>query len=277
MVKTDKEGEYGTPQLCAAERLLLLMAGLPLVDGVFIGAFADRGSAISSLAAAVGFGLLVFGGAGCIAAAASLDGSMPARLWAVTRVYLLVALGALVAMLILPLVRAVVLPDFVLFSTLVLVGVSLQMLGLRAVPDGAPPSSVWGTWVWCLRLAAMPQAVLAIALCVSVVHVFREGFEMEDMVSGYEVMLGLAAVGTGYAETVLGLLLALVLGRFLDPVWMRRGGAAGLILVAASILGMPLHPVVPFALLGVGVAVGAITRVASVSRGCTELDASGTS
>src|SRR3989442_5238235 len=71
---------------------LLILAGLPLVDGYFL--FYLRSEPFRGMLGAIIFGLTAFSGAGCLAAAISLGGSGRGRLRQISKLYLVIALGA---------------------------------------------------------------------------------------------------------------------------------------------------------------------------------------
>lgn len=243
----------------AARSRLLLMAGLPLLDGVF--ASGVMSGAISTPLPALSFGVFVFSGPGCWFAASQLQGSVSCRLRTVCRLYLVVALGAVLSIPFAAVIHGLALPDFRFFSGLVLLGVAADLAGFGISPKTAPPNMVTdprGSWVWHLRCIASPQAVISIALAASVLYDMRSSSvvlaSVEQGAFAHFSVFPAFAVLSGFIVTVAGTFLSAGLERWLAPRWTARAGAVVLGVIALIIIGIPLSTPIVLGLIGVGIA-----------------------
>jgi hypothetical protein len=242
-----------------ANQPLQFMAGLPLVDGVFASALTS--GVLADPLTAVAFGLGVFSGSGCITAALSLDGSLARRLAGVLEVYgLFIIPGALMAIVAAPLVGSFVLPEFPAFAALVLVGLALELWGVRVVPDGPPPASTGARWLWGCRLLVMPQVVIPVAVVASALWLIVGAPARVAPASTQLGPIALLAPLAGCAETLLAAALAGTVHRLVDPAWIRRAGALTLGLIALQIVGVPIPTTLPPAMLGLALVAGAVWR-----------------
>jgi hypothetical protein len=241
------------------EQQLLLLAGLPLIDGVFLSAVAS--GLLSDPSAAVAIGVNLFSGAGCLAIALSLTGPLRQRVGLVLRVYgfgifpVAAALAASSSTL-----RGLMLPHFDVFSALVLIGLALEIAGLRVAPGTAQPATIAAGWSWAARLTGTPQVVLAVAVAASMLYAVKTRPPIAFTVSVNDAGMAALAVLAGMALTLVGVVFGGALRRRVDSVWIRRGGALGLVAIAACILGAPLPNLAPLAPLLVCVAFGSVTR-----------------
>jgi len=242
-------------QLSPREQRLLLMAGLPLLDGVFAGALA--GGTLTGPLAALNFGALVFSGAGCFVAAFNLEGGLLQKLISVLRVYCGIILpGALLTAFLLPVVHSLVLPQFNLFSALVLWGLALQLLGVPLVPQGPAPADQKSRWLWAVRHVGMPEMVLAVGIGVSLVSAVGSRPVLAQAVSLQAASFGVLAVGAGLTATLLAAALAGLVARHLDPTCMRRGGGAALVLLGLLVIGVPVPGFLPLVIFLCGLVAG---------------------
>jgi hypothetical protein len=234
------------------EGQLLLLAGLPLADGVFVGGLTS--GAVDSTAGAVAFGTSVFSGAGCLAVAMALEGGVASRLAAVARVYVAVLAAAAASALLLPWLAPLLLPNFHLVSALVLLGVAHQLWPSARGPLSAPPGSgVVAPWTWAARAALLPQVPLVVGVALSALSLASAAATGEPPAARQvpPVLLTsvLLAVGAATAETALGALAGAVCGRRLPRAALRRGGALALVVIAASAVGAPIPDALPLATL----------------------------
>ena len=256
------------PRLAQSEQQLLLLAGLPLVDGVFAGAVAS--GRLSDPLVAAAFGVNVFSGAGCLACALALEGGVRARLSVVARVYALVLVGAWLVAAAAPLLRAVLLPSFEAFAALVVLGVAFELAGVSAAPLGPPPAPVAARWWWALRVAGQPQVVVVLALLASLLDAAVRRPQLTGLASPSAVGLAAIAVLSGVGLTLLGALFGAAARPFLDVAWIRRAGAAALAVVALAVLGAPIPAPAPLALLLLGLVLSVFCRVVRpVLRRCS--------
>jgi hypothetical protein len=237
------------PALPAARRLprlyrdLLFLAGLPLVDGVFIGGLTT--GAVSTIGGALAFGTSIFSGAGCIATAAALEGGAAQRLATVTRVYALVMCGALAGTLVLPTLAPLLLPDFRYVSTLVLLGVARCLWGAARVARPESDDARPARWYDSFVTACDPRVAFALGLLLSALYTLHAmvsgGLEIEMQGCAPSLLLCVGiAVATGCGITAAGALVGAVAGDRLPRADLYRGGAAALVVVAMSGIGLPV-------------------------------------
>ena len=254
-----------------AEQRLLLLALLPLFDGVAVSALV--GHVLTDVRTTVGFGVNVFSGAGCLSIALALAGSRAQRVAAVARVYLLwvFPLGLLAAAFA-SVVTQALLPEFVVFSALILIGLALEFAGVGLAPRGPRPSSVSAQWSWALRLVSVPQIVLVIGLAASLLNVFRTRPALSLQPSLAHLSTVTMAIVAGMVLTLIGALVGELAQEYIDPAAVRLGGAIGLFSIALLILGVPVPEITPLASLIAGLVVGVCKRVLTVSTGrdCAE-------
>src|SRR5438094_754780 len=86
-------------------RHLLMLAGFPLIDGANVAAMTT--GLYADCLKALAFGLIALSGAGSVAVAMQLEGSLKERIGKVTLVYGIVALGLIVEMVGLPILQYV--------------------------------------------------------------------------------------------------------------------------------------------------------------------------
>lgn len=162
---------------------------------------------IADLKLALVFGVTVFSGAGCISIAATLK----RKFYAVSLVYLAVAVLSLLTAAFAEIMRSALFPHFYLFSALLLITLGLEFLGISA---GIRPGEV-------------VKVGFAIALIYSLLHIPNEvniGIEHRMLLP---VLLSVMA---GFFSTLLG---GILFNRYSNPKVLRR--ISGLILVILGI------------------------------------------
>jgi hypothetical protein len=245
------------------ETHLLLLAGLPLLDGVFFGGL--QSGALATPTAAAGFGLSVFSGAGCLAAASALEGSPLRRASSVIRIYGLVLAGALSGLLVLPLLAPLLLPSFHLVAVLILFGVAREIWPMHRAPLHCEPvEGIRARWKWGLQAALLPQVALAGGLLLSILStvngVLTGTLNWDASRCADGSLAGTAfAVLVAAAATLVGTLLLAVAQR-VSANDLCRGGAAALLLIATSALGAPLPTWLPLTALPGALLLGASGR-----------------
>lgn len=259
----------------AAEKMLLTMIGLPILDGVFASAVTSH--VLETPAASIGFGLTVFSGPGTMAAIFALQGGFRQRFGAIIRTYGLVWLvGVLPTLLLAEMLRELLLPNITLFSALVLFALALQ-LGTGAIvsvtDDSADTRSRLGSWMRGLvqvlagvSRSLTPQAVVVTAVGASLLNVRLHPESIDAAVASALVLPSFQAVAfsslaflSGLGLTVIGLLCSATLNQRLNMRWVRAGGAAALVCIAALILHAPILPQAPLIVFCLGL-VGGLLR-----------------
>jgi hypothetical protein len=249
------------PRLSSAQSDMLVMAGLPLIDGVFVSAAAS--GVLADPVAALSLGLVLFSGPGTIAASFALAGSTRDRVLAVLPVYALLAPAVLLTLLSLAGFQALVLPHFEYVSAAVLLGLAAKLLGL-GVPASWPARGPLGWAAGLGRLALDPRAVLGAAVAASAARAaFVRAPLTTELPAGAELTGALVALAAGLLLTLGGVLLTDSLGVLLDPVAARRGGGVALLLVAGLIVGAPVPGWAPL----VAFAAGLLSGVVAGARG----------
>lgn len=252
---------------------LLFLSGLPLLDGVFASTWAS--GAFDDPLAAMGKGIALFSGAGCLAVACALDGSLIGRLAVVLRVYLIYILpGTFIAVWLMPLIHALLFPGFEVFANLIVIGVMLELIGCRIAYNGPRPAAITAQWRWALSLTVVPQVVLAVALAASLGHLIIDRSLLvqpfawldADPNSGSlrlmainELALAAAAIGAACVFTAVGAIVGAALDRDLMS-WVRYGGVAALGCIPLETLGVGVPDVVPLLLVTASPLIGWIVR-----------------
>lgn len=257
--------------LSESDQFILLMAGLPLVDGVFASALV--GGIIPGPMAAIIFGLNVFSGSGCLAAAFSMEGTVVHRIISILRIYILFIFpGAVITLTFSPLLQAAAMPGFAFFSGLILLGIAIELWGFKLVPSKPPPMSTAARWLWAIRLLAMPQVILAAVMAASILRSFNMGIPVLPS-NPWKDSYVLLAVLAGLGMTLSGGLMAARLRKTLDPKWMRRGGAVALSLLALIVIGVQINGMAPLIALGIGLIIGLIRGITKRKSGTSSCKA----
>lgn len=270
------------PQEPYAQRLLVL-AALPLLDGVAASTLAAGG--LAGPLAAIGFGLGAFSGPGCIAEAISLPGSRRQRAGTVLAIYLKFVLpGAIVLAAVAATVRQAVLPSFELFSALILFGLAADQARrafARRSETVAPaptetrvgaaeespavladrPISVATPWRAAGRALLEPPVVLGVALAASLLRIVQDPPPLELTASPEMLRGATIAALAGLALTLAATLLGGIVRRRIPRPAVRLGGALSLVAIALTILEHPLFPAAPLAALLGALAIGALWRL----------------
>jgi hypothetical protein len=245
----------GTPlrasmiHLSPAALRLLALAGLPLVDGVFATMVAN--GALSHPANLLDIGCYIFSGAGCISVATTLDGPLYARVLTVFRVYSLILLGALVEAFCLPFVAPLITPDLKPYGAILLLGVAVSLSGLPVAPAGALPQPCAARWVYCLRLLAVPQVILAMLAAISALHLVSTDLHLGAAATPAAVLHAGIAVLVGLGLTLTAAVFADLVERHVELTVVRLTGSIVLVVIALVVLGVPLPATIPLVVLGV--------------------------
>lgn len=222
--------------LSPATRNLLILAGLPLIDGFFL-AFLATGLWRDPWRATA-FGLTAFSGAGCVIAAMRLEGSPVKRFVRVLGVYAVITVGASTISLAQPLFQSLLPPNLHLFTSIFLIGLGLSISG---VP--------------CLRRVAFWlgfEAAVKAMIVASLLHGLIAGVTWQFSLD-LALLPSLAiAIGAGFSLTTLGMLLGLWLRHAADQRPINWGAGISLSCMGLNLLGLTTPTVVIIAPLALG-------------------------
>lgn len=168
------------------------------------------GGVLSHPGLALIFGATAFSGAGCISVAAT----MRRRVYAVSLVYLTVALLALLTGALAAVLSEALFPNFYLFSALLLITLGLEMLGIRAG----------------ISAAEVAKVGLAVVAIYSLLHLPGD---VELVVERSTLQQVLLSVLAGYLTTLLG---GALLGGSPAREHLRRISGAVLVALGVKLL-----------------------------------------
>jgi|GEM_PF-2372318 len=215
---------------------LLMLAGLPLIDGFYLAFLAtdlwqDPWRALT-------FGLTAFSGAGCVSTSVQLPGSFWARIAQVVEVYIVVGVGALVVGAARPFFADLLPINLYLFTGVFLVGLGF-----------------WITEVPILRRVALWmgfEAAVKAMIAASVVHGMINGVTWRFSLDP-KLLPALAwALGAGFALTTGGAAIGVLLGKTTDQRYLKLGAGTSLVLMGLSVLGVAVPSVYVLAPLVIG-------------------------
>ncbi len=176
------------------------------------------------------FGLTVFSGAGCI----SIGILIRDKLKTITKIYIAVFLLATLATVALPLFAGLLFPYFYLFSSLILISLGIELIGIR--------------------LEIKPLTILKIGLLISALYSLTNSSIAFAIKINYSALSFVAtSVSIGYIVTLLG---SLVLSQRVDLRTLRIFSGICLILLGTKIIGLPICSELILSIYAMGVIVG---------------------
>ncbi len=209
------------------EAELLGMAGLCVVDGYLLSMLLS--GSIEEPFAALIFGMTAFSGVGCITIAATcLRGGMKERMLSVTKVYAVVAVGALPVSVFYSLMSAFIIPEMK-FVTVAVVGlIGMIVSGVERLRSFA--------------MAVNPKRVFAAGFSLSVFASLLDGidpvFALDIEAAGWVLL----AVTVGYLATLAASAAGRYVSRVIDERSFRLTAGATLMALSMSIAGLPVTP-----------------------------------
>ena len=243
-------------------RPLLLMAGLPLLDGVFLAAVTSGRLDTAAAAASVGFS--VFSGAGCLAAVANMDGNLGSRVRSVTCTYAAILAGAEATVALAGWLRSIFIPEFSAASAWILFSLACNLVGFDKV-TGFLRSRI-PRFAEALAAAGRPTTIVLVMAIVSLLWAAGHGVAFHPEPAGGSFLAGVA-VATGFVESLLGATLGSALHSLCKPVWIRRGAGAAIATIGLRIIGVPLPSVLPLVVLAIALVGGIVAaRVSGLTR-----------
>lgn len=218
------KSDYQYPYFSEEAKYLLVVAGLPLLDGYFLAFLA--GNMWSDFWKVVGFGLTAFSGAACILTAMKMRGNLPHRLVQVSLVYLVVAFAAIFIASASNILSKIVPENISVFTALFLLGLAFTFTGnkfLAKVADFIGARSVVGAILLILAFNAM-----------------KDGISGGLYLDPHIVIPVSFAIGLGYMLTVLGTILGYFTKNIIEVGPMRWGAGISLIIMAFTVLGFQI-------------------------------------
>ncbi len=226
-------------------RDLLRLLSLPLIDGYFLSMVISGRMEHWSVAVLVG--LLAFSGAGVVTTASLLPSS-PQHFgrvaWTIVRVYLLILPLAWIATILMGSLASLALPYQGIFTALILLGTAANM---------------WpGTLPHKLRGLYAPTQIVIVLLSVMVIYGLESGRLMPlrfQLNMPLLFMVGLS-VTVGLVLTLAGSLLQFKWGGIDTPFsrnFLAAGGSIVLVMVALTLLGVPVPSLWVWAAEGVAI------------------------
>lgn len=217
-----EEPHYPWWRLSDELKKLLIMAGLPLLDGFFLSFLATDMWRDAWRSAA--FGLTAFSGAGCVIAAMRLKGGIMLRAIQVLLVYSIVGIGAFLISLARPFFINLLPANLYLFTGIFLIGLGLWMTDMKFLRKVA----VWMGF----------EAAVKVMIISSLIHGFINGTKFAVAPDSNLWAPILIAVGVGLGLSMGGMLFGLVLNKIADQKPMNLGAGLSLLLMGISVLGL---------------------------------------
>lgn len=189
--------------------MLFSLAVSPIFDGVLISVLTTN--IIQDLRMAVLFGLTVFSGGGCIAAASIIENKFSS----ITKVYMVVGLLSILASILTPFFSSFVFPYFYVFTSAMLICMGMEFLGIK--------------------IGIKPIYILILGILLSMLHfLLILPVNIQVTLSSKAILFVGIAVTVGYFSTFLG---SMVLGSFnLEKI--KKFSGVCLIFLGIKILGI---------------------------------------
>lgn len=236
----DEVSGYSRRQILTADvAKLATLAGLPLIDGYYLGFLAS--DAWQDYVKAATFGLTAFSGAGCLIVATQLQGSPLKRVTKLVLVYLLIGLAAFGISLARSLFTSLI-PQMLLtpFTSIFLIGLGFSLSGipmLRRIAEGFGFQSTMRLMLlWPLFADRLAGSAVSYTLDV-------------DPTLVPALLIALAA---GFALSLSGVYLGLLSQRLCNQQPLNLGAGVSLCGMGLALAGVPIPSPVVLLPLGVG-------------------------
>lgn len=213
---------------------LLLLAIAPLWDGVFASAVSSGQITTASargLTQAIVFGLVAFSGGGVVSMAMTLTGTVRQQVRALAGVYAVVGIGVGITLALLHWTAFSVPVQARIVFAMVLLSLAVLMAGISVK--------------FTLELSPL-KVFIGLGAVALIFHYLTYRITVADTELAFALKPAMAgsaiALMTAFLTTTMTVFFRKAVQNHIDPVWLNRGGAAAIVVIAMSLLEFPTPP-----------------------------------
>ncbi len=236
------EDGYASPYFLSEDaKRLLIVAGLPLLDGYFLTFLV--GSMWTDFWRCIAFGVTAFSGAASFLTAMNLKGSLLRRIFEVCFVYTVIGLSALAITTLHNTIIKLLPANISVFTALFLLGLGLEITGNRFL----------GKVAYSIGSRSVVGAILALIIYNGITQAMAKELYVDPSLDPARMWPVAYAVLSGFAFTLLGLLLGYKFQHVVDGAPMKWGAGVALLIMSLTVLGfeIPSFLIIPPIIVGV--------------------------